>query len=374
MEKKYRIGIDARTIFSPYLRGTGKTLLELYKRLPIIMPNVEFYFYFPPQKNIKSLLPSNNSIILRPIDIKGSKWNLWENVRLPLAILKDKINLLHCPAQTAPYWKPVPTIVTIHDVIPLKIDDGYSLKERKRLARNIKNSIKKASHIITVSNFSKKDILELFPEACDKISVIYWSVSSNYKPISLDIVQKKLKLKYGINSSFFFAFGGITPRKNLHRLIESFLRFKNQEIKLVIAGLSTKNFTQFISLFKNSKKEKIINVGFIPEEDVPYFLNGAIALIYPSLYEGFGLPILEAFACGCPVITSNRTSMPEIAGDAALFIDPEQEDDILKAMYKIYESHKLRKELINKGFKRIKKFNWEITVQQIAQLFKSILK
>ena len=372
---KLNIGIDARTIFSLQPRGIGKTSTELYIRLTKIMPQTNFFFYFEPI-GVKNSLPSYPNIYLRTIDIRGARWNLWENLRLPLAALKDRIQILHCPAQIAPYWKPVTTIVTIHDLIPLKIDDGFSALEKKNFERNVRNSIRNATHVITVSEFSKQDILNLFPEIEEKITVIYWAPPEKYRSINSETAHEILKKNYNLEHPFFFSFGGSTPRKNVDRLIKAFIKFQskcNNSVKLVISGVNSEAFNRFESLITSfGLQEKIVNIGFVPEEHIPLFLSGAIALIYASLYEGFGLPILEAFTCHCPVITSNRTSMPEIAGNAAIFINPESIDDIFEAMKIVYENPSVREELIFKGKKRLENFSWNYTMEGFAQVFESV--
>jgi glycosyltransferase involved in cell wall biosynthesis len=366
------VGVDARTIFSNQRRGIGKVSLELYRHLIEMIPDCYFFFYYE-SKGADVPIARKANVVLRPIDMKGSRFDLWEQVRLPIATLKDKVDVLHCPGQTAPRINPVQTIVTIHDLIPLKIDDGLSQSYIKRFRRNIENSLKTARHIVTISEFSKNEIIKFFPAVRKKISIIYWAPFSIYQPINKMEAKKLIKEKYGIGEDFFFVYGAKAPRKNLYRAIEAFAQIKPKaasHLKLIISGVSRDDFLPFKEFAeKMGVCSDVISVGFLIEEAVPLFLNAAIALVYVSLYEGFGLPILEAFSCDCPVITSDCTSMPEIAGGAAKLVDPRDTTAISDAMLKFYVDYDERFHYIKLGRDRCNFFSWERSSKSMANIF-----
>lgn len=377
--QEIRIGLDARAIFSQNRRGTAKNLIDLYDRIPALEPNWEYYLYCEPNNiALESIFLNVKGMKKREIDIRGYRFNAWEQIRLPIAALIDKINLLHSPANASPYYIPCAKVVTIHDLSPLKLDLGFLQSKIRAIQRNIQHSLKSAKKIITVSEYSKKDILDTFGKQYeDKIEVIYWAPQDNYHPIEDKNKINMIKNKYSINNRYIFAFSAYSTRKNPERLLESFSIFSKktkENILLLIAGiesallLSLKNLIEQLDIDK-----KVIFAGFVPEEDIPFLLSGAEFLIFIPLYEGFGLPPLDAMACDCPVIASNVTSIPEVVGDAGILVDPYNVNEIADAMVNLFGNNKLRNELINKGRGRIKHFSWDKTAKETVEVYREAL-
>jgi glycosyltransferase involved in cell wall biosynthesis len=289
--------------------------------------------------------------------------------------------------------KPIPNIVNahkkvkkaifIHDLIPIKFPEFFEIKNKKSKQKTLNkfseifNSIKKETLIICNSEYTKKDLLEVYPKFQDnKIIVAYCGVDKNKFFYTKNKNIKTLdKYKIPNAAPYFLSLTSMNPRKNTAFIIESFAKFLQQnpktKINLVLAGKFDWNTDAiFQQIEKNFEfKNRIIITGFIDEKDVNDIYNNAYAFVYPSLYEGFGLPVLEAMQCGLPIITSNTTSLPEVAGDAGILIDPTNKEKLVKAFEKLYKDKKFRKTLIEKALNRAKRFDWSDTADKIIKSF-----
>ncbi len=255
-------------------------------------------------------------------------------------------------------------ISTIHDIIPSKIPNTVSSSYLKIYNENIFKIFERSDLIITVSNYSKEDIANNFSVNRNKIHVTYLSHSKIYKPINKDICKNFLKKHYKINFEYILFVGNFSPRKNILGLIRSFSKIcnENKKINLIIIGVKGQSYETYLNeCIKLKIKNRVIFTGFVETSHLPYFYNNALCFIYPSIYEGFGLPPLEAMACKTPVITSNITSMPEILKDSALYINPYDFDDIYLKLNMVLEDKNLKNTLIEKGFEHSKNFSWEKT-------------
>lgn len=381
---KIKIGLDARTIFSSTPTGVGKTLTSLYKRIFLLEPSWEFYLYsYLRGPQISDIFPYNQNIKKREIDIKVywrfGKWEvIWMQVFLPIAIWKDNINLFHHTFGLS-YYAPCAKIITIYDLWVLRFAVGYQQKKIKSFYRPYEWDIKNAKKIITISEYTKKEILDTFGmQYKNKIDVIYLAPEDNYHPLQDESSLEVIKKKYSIIGPYIFAFGQYIRRKNTQRLLESFSIFikkVKKDVQLVVAGMRDYNSLEYL---RNLTKEldienRVIFTGFIPEEDMPFLLSGAEFLAFVSLYEGFGVSPLEAMACDCPVIASNVTSIPEIVGDAAILVNPYDVNEIADAMVSLFNNSQLRKELIEKGRERIKLFSWDRVAKETLRIYRETL-
>lgn len=389
--KKIKIGFDARGIFSPPSRGMSKVAVNLYKRMPLLEPEWDFYLYYIPSESVNkkanTIFTDIKNIRKKGIDIKGHRFmkehifSVWENVSLPATLLFDQISLLHCADHTSPYYISCPKLATIHDLCSLMANHQYMTQHGIDLLRfKIERLIKGSEKIIAVSEYTKKDILETFGMRYEKkIKVIYSAPSDNCRPLQMERGIVGVKNKYSIKGPYIFAFGDIYPRKNFPRLIKSFAiltKTVKKDIQLVISGQPefAKLFNDLRSLANSLGVEEKVNfIGFVPDDDIPFLLSGAEFLSYISLYEGFGLPILDAMACDCPVIASNTTAIPEAAGDAAILVDPCDVDQIADAMANLLNDSRLRQELIVKGRERVKLFSWDKAATETIKVQKEAL-
>ncbi len=367
---------------APKRRGTGKNLIDLYTGLVCLAPDWCFRFYYQPQpdQNLPGeLVESGPNVSFVPLSMRGDRWRLWEQIRLPWQARRDRVSLLHCPAQTAPYWKPVPTVVTIHDLIPLRFDEGWSARRVHRLRRNIARSLRDAAAIITVSDYSRRDLLAEFPEAGKQtIERIYWAPETSSRLLPDDAQIRHTCKRYGVRPGhFLFALGAEAPRKNTEGLLRAFALAREDtrfDLDLLVGGLQRHALQRWQRLANGlSARQGIRLFGYLPEEDMTVLYNAALAFVFPSHYEGFGLPLLDAMACGCPVLASRRTSVPEIAGDACLYFDPERPEDMAASMTRIATESALQEHLRQAGLRRVAQFDWQRTVAQVHRLFRNVI-
>jgi len=367
------LGVDSREIFASQPRGIGKALTELYRHLLPLVPDWAVTLY--TNRNGKTGLPPPAQI--KEIDIRGDRFDAWERIRLPIAALTSHLDLLHCPSQTAPPFTPCPVVLTVHDLIPLRIDDGWSSREVSRFRRALAHSVKKARRIIAVSEFTRRDFLSEFRLSENKIDVIPWGVQvDRHEPMS-DDEWKTLCRTYGLRSPFFVAFGGAAPRKNVARVLKAMsllTRAVRQHTQLVLVGVPSQSESSLSALSNTlGIAGNVVLLSYLPDRVLSHLLTRSEALVYPSLYEGFGLPILEGMAMGAPVITSNLTSMPEVAGNAAILIDPRDAAAISEAMRECYLNDRVKGDLRARGFRRLEHFAWERTARQTLAVYRQAL-
>lgn len=278
---------------------------------------------------------------------------------LPLEYFSGQTDVIHLSDWTAPATR-VPTVTTVHDLAFIKYPETVDPLIRHTQAMRLSRIIHHGNHIITDSMNTKNDLVEQYQIKDHQIDVVYPGISSSYYPVSKKEVER-VKTKYLLPSRYILSLGTQEPRKNLARLIEA---AKNLDLPLVIAG-------------KYGWGKKVGNpahvkvLGFVTENDLPALYSSATVFCYPSLYEGFGFPVLEAMACGTPVVTSNISSLPEITGDAAILVDPTKVESIQAG---IEQSLSMREKMIKKGIQQAKKFSWESTAQQVLSIYEKIYK
>ncbi|MCM8830086.1 MAG: glycosyltransferase family 4 protein, partial [Candidatus Omnitrophica bacterium] len=295
---------------------------------------------------------------------------------IPIKTYTEKLDLLHTQYHL-PLISHCPGIITLHDVSFLRYPEFFPKDIYWRLRISLLYSVRKAKKIITVSEFSKKEIINFYQIENDKVDVVYNGVSENFRPVSIEKNEKVLK-KYGITKPYILSVSNLQPRKNLCRLIKAFVFLvKNNErfpYKLVIVGKKLWLYNEIFDEIRNSNFiERIVLTDYVPEQDLVYLYNCAEVFVYPSLYEGFGLPVLEAMACGCPVITSNISSLPEIAGNACILIDPYDIDAIAKAIHIVLTDIDLRARLKTAGLKQSQKFSWRRTAEETIKVYDKVL-
>jgi len=318
----------------------------------------EFHFDFP-----------NFHYIKLPVDPqKKFSYLFFEQIIFLFYLRKYKLDILFSPLIFNPLFSFCKKVTTIHDCGYLY--DGR-LNFKNLYLRFATFAATKSSKIITISNFSKKEILNFYNLPEEKISVIYEGIP---RIINVDEVEKeKILKKFNINPPYFFYIGLIVPHKNISNLLKAFKKIEKNysNIKLILAGyprLELLNIDQLIN--ELNLKEKVFYIGAINEKEKIVLYENSIALIFPSFHEGFGLPVLEAQSLGIPVLTSNTSSLPEVAGDGALFVNPYDIEDIANGMEKIVFDKNLRKNLIKKGYENIKRFSWEKAAKETLKVLK----
>jgi glycosyltransferase involved in cell wall biosynthesis len=369
-----KIAVDARTVYSSHRRGTGKNLVDLYRRLATMRPQWQFVM-FHRNASVDDPFADLANVAAKCIEMRGDRYELWEQVRLPLAASRAGANVLHCPANTAPRLSSVPLVVSIHDLIALEPISNASeaLAWRRRLTRAARN----ARAILTPSHYSKRSIVRELQVPAAKITVNHWAPDTACRRVTDSATLDSVRAKYGLDSrrEYVFAFGASDPRKNTERIIEAWtgldpiLRARHP---LLMVGVEGPALVQFRALAESRAPEGHWSInGFAHESDIPPLLSGAALLCYPSLGEGFGLPVLDAFVCGAPVVTSNTTSLPEVAGDAAALVDPADTTAIRDALRRLLVLPDARAALRARGSRRVSEFSWQRVATTAADVMQA---
>jgi len=307
------------------------------------------------------------------IKSKANVFSLREQVELSLLNSRNTVDLLHSPHFVFPVLSTGKLILTIHDLTPLLFPDIFSLKARLYMRTMIWLSKFKVNKIITVSQNTKNDLIKMFNYNPKKIKVIYNGVDNSYKIIENQDLIKKIKDKYKTGKEFLLYVGNIKPHKNIPTLLKALEKI-NANSKLVIVGKKDKAYDEIFDIIDQyNLEDRVIFTGFVPDEDLILLYNAATLFVYPSLYEGFGLPPLEAMACGTPVITSNVSSLPEVVGNAAITVEPQNVFKLSKAINNVLENKNLQDKMIQEGLKRAEQFTWEKTAIDTIKVYEEVL-
>lgn len=371
-----KIGIDCR-IYSSKFTGIGRYVHELVSRIAkldqinkyvLFFNHPEYENFTPPAPNFKKVLAE------API------YSLREQFHFSRILKKENLDLMHFTHFNAPLFYNGKSIVTIHD-LTLSFYPGRkkrSIIHRLGYHLIFRSTVHKAKKVITISENSKKDLMKLVGTAEEKIQIIYQGVGSEFKKMPANEVQKSLNtLK--IKDPFFLYTGVWRSHKNIPNMIKAFNKIKKhpecKNLKLVMTGNENPLYPEIKETIQEcSLVNDVIFTGLVPEKDLLALYNAAEIYIFPSFYEGFGLPPLEAMACGTPVAASKTSSIPEIAGkDNAVFFDPENYEEMAKKIYTLYKDKELQQKLIKRGFERIKKFDWKKTANETLNLYKKCL-
>lgn len=368
MKKRQKIAVDTRFLIEGKLEGIGIYSHEVLSRLVKLMPETEFHFLFDRKPSASFLYTENvKSHQIFPPARHPFLWYWWYEISLKNWFRNNKVDAFFSPTSFLSLGSNLPTLLTMHDIAFEHFNSHNSFLVRKYYQHYFPKYALKANKILTVSDFTKEDLKKIYSIKNHKIEVAYCGISDKYFPISSE-QKERIKIQYSNGEQYFIAIGSINPRKNLDAIINAFEIFKqktNSEQKLIIVGAKGWQTGEFFKAFENSSyKNDIILTGHLAPEKLNEVLGGATALIFTSLFEGFGIPIVEAFKAEIPVVTSNISSMPEVAKDAAILVNPKDTAAIADAMQKIQE-HGLRTRLVEKGIIRAKDFNWDRTAEKV---------
>lgn len=304
-------------------------------------------------------------------------------VRIPLTLSRElrrnPVDVLHVQ-YTAPPFAPCPVVTTIHDLAFEHLPETFNRRSWLQLRLTVRRTARGAAHIITVSEYSRGDISRTYGIAPERITVTPEAAPAHFAPITNETELRRIRESYGIQEDYILSLGSIQPRKNLVRLIEAYscLRGVRREVKLpqlVLAGrrgwLDNETFR---AAERNALGRDILFTGYVPEQDLVGLYSGAICFVYPSYFEGFGLPVVEAMQCGVPVITGNRTSLPEVVGDAGLLFDPFDTEALVNALTQVISDPACRAKLSAKGLERAKNFNWKTTAELTLGAYRKAAK
>lgn len=368
-----RIAFDARG--ANWYKGTGiGTYTEnLIKNLVTSDSSNQYTIYWSGEDYL-SLKKSSTTI-----KMASKRYHkFFEDYYFPNDIKKNNIDIYHISQNGIGLSEKINCIkvVTIHDLIPYIMPETVGKGYLAKFLKDMPVIIEMADAIITVSEYSKNDILKFFPIDPEKIFVTPLSANDNFKPLNKNTCKEYLYNKYKIDAPFILYLGGFSSRKNVLSLIRAYeilMKDVNLGTKLVICGAKRDELEKIINLTNKTKaSDSIIYTDFVPEEDLPMFYNASEVFVYPSLYEGFGLPPLEAMSCGTPVITSNSSSIPEVTKDNALLIDPSNTEMLAQSIYDVLTNNELKLVLSQKGFTRSLSFSWEKTAKKTLMAYEKI--
>lgn len=401
-----RIGIDCRTILNPgygEAAGIGHYTFFLVNNLLKIDKKNEYVLFFDnllSKDAAEEMTKGASNVKIKFFPFHQYKHYLpfvFSHLLTAGAIEREKLDVFHSPAYTLPMSYNGKSVITVHDLAIYKNPEWFAEKflvgQSFSTKTLVPKSLKKAKKIIAVSKNTKKDIIEIFKINPEKVEVIYEGVEFRNIPsredsvcgLESEICFENLKIKYGLKDNYILFLGTIEPRKNIPTLIKSFSKLVSQsknlkeKYQLILAGAKGWKYENIFKEIEEGQKKlggdgEIKYIGYIPGREKFTLMKGSACFVFPSLYEGFGLPILEALSLGVPTITSNKSSLPEIAGQAALLVDPENIDEIFKALEKILTDKNLRSELGKRGIDQAKKFDWKKCAEETIKIYKEVAK
>lgn len=370
-----KIAVSTRFLIQGKLEGIGRFTFEIFQRIAQQHPEHQFYFLFDRKPDSSFIFSANvQPIVLYPPARHPLLWYWWYEVAVKRALDKIQADLFIAPDGFASLASPIPTLLVIHDLAflhyPKMVSSSASIFYRYFTPKYCRH----ARQIIAVSRFTQKDIVEKYGIDIKKIQVVGNGVHAVFKPMPA-AEKTKFKNQYTHGADYFIYVGSLHPRKNITGLLAAFEKCKakiHKPCKLVIAGARGWMLKDLdAQIYQSPFKEDIIFTGHLENHELANWLSVAEALVYVSFFEGFGIPIAEAMACGVPVITSKSSSMPEVAGDAALIVNPYNIDEIAEAMLQLFGNKDLQNQCVQKGLKQVQQFNWNLSAEKfwaVAQL------
>lgn len=366
-----RIAIDARKLHD---FGIGTYVRNLIREFARLSDDAEYVVLCSPDDRefVHDLSPR-----FTPVTVRSANYSVGEQFTVPLALRRTKPDLFHAPHYVVSPFTRRPFVVTIHDCIHLRFPQYLPNRRALTYARAMmRMAVRRSERILTVSQASRDDIVQLLGVSADKIEVIPNGIDERLaRPPSEEEIAR-VRQRFQLQDRFVLYAGNIKPHKNVDRLIEAFSILKQEhpgETKLVIIGDETSKYPILRRLVHRHRLHQHVRfLGFVPDETLAALYRLASVFVFPSLYEGFGLPPLEAMALGTPVVTSNVSSLPEVVGDAALLIDPMDPHAIATAMARLLTDATLRDDLIDRGFKRVQDFSWARSAARTREVYAEV--
>jgi glycosyltransferase involved in cell wall biosynthesis len=379
-----RVAVNALFLHYPH-SGIGQYLIQLTNELARQYPDDEYRLLVSEHAAEAPQFPSN--VTIEPI-IKRSPGGqrvakfLWEQRGFPRAGQQKGADIFHVPYFATPLSQPVPTVVTIHDVIPLRLPVYKTSRLLQAYNALISYASRRATLILTVSQYSRRDIEAALGIPAERIRVVLEAAGPQYRPVEDPETLAAARERYGLGKRYILYVGGFDDRKNVGALIQAFARLlaeqEEPELQLMLAGdtarLGGATYPDWRPLAQKLGVMARIRTGYVAEADLPLLYSAASAFAFPSLYEGFGFNPLEAMACGAPVICSNRTSLPEVVGSAALLVDPEKPEALATTIAQVLNNTELRAALRERGLARAAEFSWKRAATETHAVFEEALK
>jgi len=371
-----RIAVNTRFLLKGKLEGIGWFTNEIIKRVVLAHPEHEFIFLFDRPYDPQFIFASNViPVVIAPPARHPILWYIWFEWSVKRALRKYKADVFISTDGFLSLSTPTPTLLVVHDLAFEHYPEHLPFKFRYYLRRFTPKFVKQANEVVTVSSYSKQDIIDTYHTEADKISIVYNGAHDLYRPLRFEEKQV-IQEKYAGGCEYFVFAGAIHPRKNVIRLLQAFAIFKRKQrshMKLLIIGRFAWNADTIRMAFEQHPyKEDVVHYDYMQVDELKQVIGAAYVLTFVSLFEGFGIPILEAMKCGVPGIVSNTSSMPEVAGDAALLVNPLDEADIARAMSLMYKDENLRKQLAEAAIRQATKFSWDESALAFYQIIEKI--
>lgn len=364
------IVFDARTS-GFHFSGIGRYIVHLAGAISALLPGRARMTLLttpnpPPCMDLRSLAGKG----VTTLDVPFSAFSLQQQWAIPRILNRIRATMYHSPYFIVPYFSSVPTVITIHDVIPLLFPGHVSVKARLFYRILIKQALRKAGHIITVSEASRRDLIRLFRLPPAKVTAISLAAAPGFKRQPLAALDS-LRTRYKLRQPFFLYLGSNKPHKNIVTLLRAWKQLDSGSVQLVIAGRwDARHPHPLRYVKKNQMQGRVKFIGEVEDTELPVLYSSAHCFVFPSLCEGFGLPVVEAMACGTPVACSDTPGLKETAGDAALFFDPENREDMISKLSRVMSDATLRFDLKEKGLSRVKQLSWERTAAETLEIYK----
>ncbi|MBC7226906.1 MAG: glycosyltransferase family 4 protein [Thermoflexales bacterium] len=365
--------LDLRTA-TDHFPGIGRYGVNLARAMaPLLGPEEQLTLLRDPARPSPWDLSALAGERVRVVDVPLSPFSLRQQWAVPRFMRRLRADLYHSPYYLMPYRPGVPTVLTVHDLIPLRFPRQSTLQARLLFRWTTALALRAADHVIAVSEATRQDLLRFFPLPADRVSVIPEAADPAFRPCSPAEVEA-LRCRYGLPESFVLYVGSNKPHKNLTRLVEAWAQITEYGVRntLIIAGPWDPRYPEPRRRAEQLGLQAIRWLGPVPEADLPALYSAADLFVFPSLYEGFGLPVLEAMACGAPVVCSNTSSLPEVAGDAALRVDPTDVRALAEAVANLLTDEVQREEMRKRGWQQAARFSWERTAAMTLDVYRSV--
>ncbi len=363
-----RVGIDARLVYYSQA-GIGQYILHLVNGLAKVDTENE-YLLLQSRKDDTTILEQPN---FRRISLWTPSHHRLERYALNVELVRLGLDVLHSPDFIPPHRPSCRSVITVHDLAFL-LYPHFLTKESARYYGHIDQAVRWTDHIIAVSESTKRDTSQHLGVPEDKITVVYEAANPIFQPLDRDQAREQVRSRHGVDSRFILFVSTIEPRKNVPTLIRAMWQLQEcykEDVHLVLAGGRGWLFEDAFAIVEQLNMDSRVHfVGRVSSEDLLYLYNAAEMLAHPAFYEGFGLPPLEAMACGLPVVVSNVASLPEVVGDAGLLIDPHDVDELTVAMWRTLNDGELRQEMREKGLRQAEHFSWERAARETLAIYK----
>ena len=369
-----RIVINTRFSNYAYEEGYGRFTREISGRLASLSGADDYLFVYDRElREVAPVIPGLSAHVLGPPARHPLLWKFWYDVRIPAFLRRQRADVFFSPDGLCSLRTKVPQVMVIHDLAFLHFPAFLPKWQQAYLAWHTPACIRKAARVITVSEHSRADILRHYPFAEGKVEVVHNAVDPSFQPVDWEGRQLAMN-RFADGCAYFLVVGSIHPRKNLINLLKGFSIFKKRlrsNMKLVITGRLAWQHGDFEDMLSRyAYRSEVRLTGYLPAVEMPLLVGGAYALVYPSLWEGFGIPVLEAMQAGVPVLCSGNSAMPEVAGEAGLFFDPLQPEDIAAQLSRVYKDEPGRSVMIRRGLERATAFRWDDSARRVSELLR----